>query len=135
VGGNSFNASVEPVTYDLPGRSNCTGCTFSEDFSNYWTAVLYYRAGSGTLKNVELFPNGGLAQSGGITVHYIPPYDGVSNVAAFKPVSFHLFSLYLGDPGARKTSPLLGYWNPDFVPLHYGRAETVANHILKVSIC
>ena len=88
MGGNSFNASVEPVTYDLPGRSNCTGCTFSEDFSNYWTAVLYYRAGNGTFKRVEQFPNGGLALSGGITVYDIPPYDGVSNVTALKPVSF-----------------------------------------------
>ena len=35
VGGNSFNASMEPVAYDLPTESTCTSCTFSEDFSNY----------------------------------------------------------------------------------------------------
>jgi Domain of unknown function (DUF1996) len=87
VGGNSFNATMTPVVYDLPTRSNCTSCTFSEDFSNYWTATMYYRAKNGTYKRVQQFPNGGLTQNGGITVYYIPPYDGVTNVTAFKPVS------------------------------------------------
>ncbi|KAH8166225.1 hypothetical protein CIB48_g1986 [Xylaria polymorpha] len=36
VGGNSFNASMDPKTHDLPSSSTCTSCTFSEDFSNYW---------------------------------------------------------------------------------------------------
>lgn len=87
VGGNSFKASMTPVVDDLPSRSNCTSCTFSEDFSNYWTAAVYYRARNGTFKRVSQFENGGLKQNGGITVYYIPPYDGVSNVTAFKPVS------------------------------------------------
>ncbi len=87
VGGNSFNATMEPVDYDLPSRSNCTTCTFSEDFSNYWTATLYYQARNKTFKRVSQFPNEGLTQNGGITVYYIPPYDGVSNVTAFKQVS------------------------------------------------
>ena len=87
VGGNSFNATMEPVEYDLPSRSNCTSCTFSEDFSNYWTAAMYYRARNGTYKRVAQFPNAGLNQNGGITVYYIPPYDRVTNVTAFKPVS------------------------------------------------
>jgi hypothetical protein len=86
VGGNSFNASMTPVAYDQPTRSTCTSCTFSEDFSNYWTAAMYYRARNGTFKRVSQFPNGGLTQNGGITVYYIPPYDGVSNTTAFKPV-------------------------------------------------
>lgn len=87
VGGNSFRSIMEPVAYDPPTLSNCTSCTFSEDFSNYWTATLYYRARNGTFKRVEQFENGGLKQRGGITVYYIPPYDGVSKVTAFKPVS------------------------------------------------
>jgi len=87
VGGNSFNASMTPVDYDLPSRSTCTSCTFTEDFSNYWTAALYYRARNGTFKRVQQFENGGLTQKGGITVYYIEPYDGVSKVTAFKPVS------------------------------------------------
>src|SRR4051794_39380553 len=44
VGGNSFNASMDPATHDLPTKSTCTSCTFSDDFSNYWTAVLFFRA-------------------------------------------------------------------------------------------
>lgn len=87
VGGDSFNATMTPVVHDLPSLSNCTSCTFSEDFSNYWTAAMYYKARNGTFKRVAQFPNGGLKQNGGITVYYIPPYDGVSNVTAFKPVS------------------------------------------------
>jgi len=86
VGGNSFKATMTPISYDLPTRSSCTSCTFSEDFSNYWTAALYYRARNGTFKRIEQFPNGGLTQNGGITVYYIPPYDQVSNVTAFTPV-------------------------------------------------
>jgi len=90
VGGNSFNASMEPVAYDLPTVSTCTSCTFSEDFSNYWTASLYFRARNGTFQRVPQFENGGLTQSGGMTVYYISPYDGVSNTTAFRQVSLFL---------------------------------------------
>lgn len=31
VGGNSFNATMEP-SKDMPGESTCTTCQFSEDF-------------------------------------------------------------------------------------------------------
>ncbi|PSN74275.1 hypothetical protein BS50DRAFT_480003 [Corynespora cassiicola Philippines] len=85
VGGNSFKANMTPVEYDLVQNSNCTTCTFSEDLSNYWTAALYYRARNGTYKRVKQFANEGLVQNGGMTVYYIPPYDGISNVTAFKP--------------------------------------------------
>lgn len=88
VGGNSFNVTMEPVEYDPSVRSTCTSCTFSEDFSNYWTANLYFRARNGTFKRVPQMLNlnleGGI---GGITVYYIPPYDGKTTVTAFKPVS------------------------------------------------
>jgi len=87
VGGNSFNASMEPVAYDLPTESTCTSCTFSEDFSNYWTASLYFKARNGTFQRVPQFKNQGLTQNGGMTVYYISPYDGVSNTTAFRPVS------------------------------------------------
>ena len=44
VGGNSFNASMETAAgHDLVADSTCTSCTFSEDFSNYWTAVLFFK--------------------------------------------------------------------------------------------
>lgn len=74
---------------DLPTLSTCTSCTFSEDFSNYWTAVLYFRARNGTFKRVPLMGNQFLEQAtGGMTVYYIPPYDGRTKVTAFRPVSF-----------------------------------------------
>ncbi|TGJ84868.1 hypothetical protein E0Z10_g3936 [Xylaria hypoxylon] len=83
VGGNSFQASMNPSSYDLVTESTCTSCTFSEDFSNYW-AVMYFRARNGTYKRVPQFANVGLRAVGGITVYYIPPYDGKTNVTAFK---------------------------------------------------
>ncbi|KAF2744061.1 hypothetical protein M011DRAFT_409128 [Sporormia fimetaria CBS 119925] len=99
VGGNSFRADMKPVEYDLPSQSTCTSCTFSEDFSNYWTAALYFKARNGTYKRVQQFANEGLKQNGGMTVYYIPPYDGVSNVTAFKPG----FRMLAGNPNLRTT--------------------------------
>jgi hypothetical protein len=97
VGGNSFNASMDPSTHDLPTESTCTSCTFSEDFSNYWTAVMYFRARNGTFKRVAQFPSEGLQGNGGITVYYIPPYNGRSTVTAFKPG----FRMLVGDATLR----------------------------------
>ncbi|KAI1370847.1 hypothetical protein F4677DRAFT_437365 [Hypoxylon crocopeplum] len=99
VGGNSFNSSMDPATHDLVEHSTCTSCTFSEDFSNYWTAVLYFRARNGTYKRVPQFPNVGLRADGGITVYYIPPYDGRTKVTAFKPG----FRMLVGDASLRKS--------------------------------
>ncbi|KAI0190649.1 hypothetical protein EV127DRAFT_429743 [Xylaria flabelliformis] len=83
VGGNSFNASMNPSSHDPVAESTCTSCTFSEDFSNYW-AVMYFKARNGTYKRVPQFANVGLRAVGGITVYYIPPYDGKTQVTAFK---------------------------------------------------
>ncbi|KAI1802313.1 hypothetical protein F4811DRAFT_563299 [Daldinia bambusicola] len=85
VGGDSFNATMAPVDYDLPSQSTCTTCSFSEDFSNYWTANLYFRARNGTYKRVKQMVNLGLQGEEGMTVYYIPPYDGHTKVTAFKP--------------------------------------------------
>lgn len=87
VGGNSFNATMTPVLYDPAERSTCTTCSFSEDFSNYWTASIYFQARNGSFKRVPQMVNLGLRGSGGITVYYIPPYDGKTKVTAFRPVS------------------------------------------------
>jgi hypothetical protein len=57
AGGNSFNATMTPVTYDPSKESTCTTCTYSEDFSNYWTANLYFRARNGTYKRVKQMVN------------------------------------------------------------------------------
>lgn len=99
VGGNSFNASMDPTTHDLPTMSTCTSCTFSEDFSNYWTAVLYFRAQNGTYKRVPQFVSEGLKGDGGITVYYIAPYNGKTKVTAFTPG----FRMLVGD--ATRTAP------------------------------
>ncbi|KAK3291175.1 uncharacterized protein B0H64DRAFT_330884 [Chaetomium fimeti] len=98
VGGNSFNVSMDPETHDLVEQSTCTSCTFSEDFSNYWTAILYFRARNGTYKRVRQFPNVGLRADGGVTVYYIPHYDGKTSVTAFKPG----FRMLVGDAGLRE---------------------------------
>ncbi|KAF2641771.1 hypothetical protein P280DRAFT_489190 [Massarina eburnea CBS 473.64] len=100
VGGNSFQPEMKPGEYDLVNKSTCTSCTFSEDFSNYWTAALYFRARNGTYKRIKQVENGGLHQDGGMTVYYIPPYDGVSNVTAFSPG----FRMLAGNPMLRNST-------------------------------
>jgi hypothetical protein len=71
---------------DPSKASTCTSCTFSEDFSNYWTASLYFKARNGTFKRVPQMNNLGLSTNAGVTVYYIPPYDGKTKVTAPKPV-------------------------------------------------
>jgi hypothetical protein len=86
---------------DMPGESTCTTCQFSEDFSNYWTAVLYFKARNGTYKRVPQHPNQGFEGSagGGMTVYYMqdPLYDTAqaSKVSAFKPVRIPSISLHV----------------------------------------
>jgi hypothetical protein len=58
VGGNNFRANM--TTGDVSEGATCTTCTFSQDFSNYWTAVLYFKARNGTYKRVPLYPNADL---------------------------------------------------------------------------
>ncbi len=78
---------------DMPGESTCTTCQMSEDFSNYWTAILYFKARNGTYKRVHQLANSGFegAADGGMTVYYMqdPLYDTAkkSKVQAFQPVS------------------------------------------------
>ncbi|ERS98997.1 uncharacterized protein SPSK_04422 [Sporothrix schenckii 1099-18] len=85
VGGNSFNVTMDPASHDLPGLSTCTSCNFKEDLSNYWTAVLFFKAKNGTFRRVPQVGNGGpqgqLVNKGGLDVYYIPS----GKVTAFKP--------------------------------------------------
>lgn len=95
IGGDAFNTSMDPnvAPSDL---AKCTTCTFAEDFrlawsnsesrmiltgySNYWTAVLFFRARNGTFKRVPQKGNVGFEQSqGGMTIYYTPT---LSNGAA-----------------------------------------------------
>src|SRR3569833_1669405 len=92
VGGNSFNASMNPSTMEPPTTSPCTTCTYSEDFSNYWTANIYFRARNGSFKRVPQFANLGVgALNGGATIYYIRGYSASAKVTAFKPVSVFFF--------------------------------------------
>jgi hypothetical protein len=86
VGGNSFNTTMKPLDYDPSVKSTCTTCDFSEDFSNYWTANLYFKARNGSFKRVPQMVNLGLQGREGVTVYYIPPYDGKTKVTAFPKV-------------------------------------------------
>ncbi|TVY81282.1 hypothetical protein LSUE1_G004035 [Lachnellula suecica] len=102
VGGDSFNVTMSPDK-DMPGESTCTTCEFSEDFSNYWTAILYFRARNGTYKRVPQRANAGFegAAGGGMTVYYMQDalYDTaqLSNVTAFQKG----FRMFIGDIYAR----------------------------------
>jgi hypothetical protein len=100
VGGNSFTAFMPPSTHDLVNASTCTSCTFSEDFSNYWTAVLYFRARNGTYKRVPQFVSEGLKGEGGITVYYTPDTKNQTDVTAFRPG----FRMLVGDATATSFS-------------------------------
>lgn len=94
VAQNSFQPSMEPGKHDLVAKSNCTTCQFTEDFSNYWTAVLYFRARNGTYKRVPQLAQTGFegTDGGGMLVYYMSDalFDTQqrSKVTAFKPVSF-----------------------------------------------
>lgn len=69
IGGNSFNVTMTPGQLDPPTASTCTSCTYDEDFSNYWTANVYFKARNGTYKKVPLYTNLGLGVKGGMTVY------------------------------------------------------------------
>lgn len=56
VGGNAFNASMAKT--DVSAQASCTTCQFADNFSNYWTANVYFKARNGTFKRV---PQGGAA--------------------------------------------------------------------------
>jgi Domain of unknown function (DUF1996) len=72
---------------DISSIATCTTCSFNQDFSNYWTANLYFRARNGSYERVPQMANQGLTgDNGGVTVYYTSP--GPNQVTAFKPVSF-----------------------------------------------
>ncbi|OIW31843.1 hypothetical protein CONLIGDRAFT_242736 [Coniochaeta ligniaria NRRL 30616] len=83
VGGNSFNITMDPDNHDLTA-STCTSCSFKEDKSNYWTAVMFFQHKNGSYKRVPQVGNGGpqgqLVNKGGLDVYYIPS----GKVTAFK---------------------------------------------------
>ncbi|KAF2268150.1 hypothetical protein CC78DRAFT_540910 [Lojkania enalia] len=101
IGGNAFNTSMFPEDLDPPKVATCTTCQPSEDFSNYWTASLYFRARNGTYKRVPQKGNVGFeGQNGGMTVYYmqnqLADYQQLSKVKAFQPG----FRMLIGSPEA-----------------------------------
>ncbi|KUJ15835.1 uncharacterized protein LY89DRAFT_697871 [Mollisia scopiformis] len=98
---NSFNATMD-TKKDMPGESTCTTCQYAEDFSNYWTAVMYFRAQNGSYKRVPQLGNNQFTNAnGGLTVYYMQDaiYDQQqkSKVTAFQPG----FRMFIGDIAAR----------------------------------
>ncbi|RAR01291.1 hypothetical protein DDE82_006632 [Stemphylium lycopersici] len=78
VGGNAFNATMSG---DIGEQGTCTTCAYTEDFSNYWTAAMYFKHQNGSYKRVPIYPNAQL----GIPVHALlistapltcPGYEG-----------------------------------------------------------
>ncbi|KAK3684331.1 hypothetical protein B0T22DRAFT_539216 [Podospora appendiculata] len=99
VGGNAFNASM-PHT-DIAKEATCTSCFFDQDFSNYWTANVYFKARNGSYHRVPQMVNDAIgAANGGITVYYTA--SGAKESTAFKP-GFRMFS---GDASRRKSAGL-----------------------------
>ncbi|KAK8098863.1 uncharacterized protein PG998_012104 [Apiospora kogelbergensis] len=102
VGGNAFNATM---TGDIGEQATCTTCVYTEDFSNYWTAVLYFRHENGSYKRVPQYPNAQLGYEGrddptikgGMTIYYTEKdfqSDGDDYITAFKPG----FRMTVGSP-------------------------------------
>ena len=70
---------------DIAALASCTTCHFLEDFSNYWTANLYFRARNGSYKRVPQMANEfNDGDNAGITVYYTVPAANVTT--AFRPV-------------------------------------------------
>lgn len=57
--------------HDLVKDSTCTSCQFTEDFSNYWTAVVFFKAKNGTYKRVPQRAQQGMEGTNGGMVRSI----------------------------------------------------------------
>ncbi|KAI0422123.1 hypothetical protein F5X98DRAFT_326942 [Xylaria grammica] len=88
VGGNAFNATM---TGDVAERATCTTCEMSEDFSNYWTATLFFKHQNGSYHRVPVIPvnpgnlDGYTGTQGGLTVYYTQ-HDLIRDMIAQNPV-------------------------------------------------
>ncbi|SPO06469.1 uncharacterized protein DNG_09159 [Cephalotrichum gorgonifer] len=104
VGGNAFNATM---TGDVGERATCTTCQMSEDFSNYWTATLYFKdPNNGSYHRVTPVPvqpllGGSQGAVGGLTVYY-SQFDLSRDNLAQQPIKAFPpgFRMIVGDPGA-----------------------------------
>lgn len=91
VGGNAFNATMDSTKTNIGDTATCTTCSFSEDFSNYWTAVLYFKARNGSYHRVPLYANADMDGSvAGMTIYYTQQdfnSNGNQHITAFPAVS------------------------------------------------
>ncbi|KAH7346098.1 hypothetical protein BKA66DRAFT_543057 [Pyrenochaeta sp. MPI-SDFR-AT-0127] len=63
---------------DIGEQGSCTTCAYTEDFSNYWTAAMYFKHQNGSYKRVPIYPNAQLGYEGqnasdiqgGMTIYY-----------------------------------------------------------------
>ncbi|KAF2877264.1 hypothetical protein BDV95DRAFT_480709 [Massariosphaeria phaeospora] len=96
------------MTGDIGEQGSCTTCAYSEDFSNYWTAAMYFRHENGSYHKVPQYPNAQLGTEGqnatdikgGMTIYYTQKdfYDnGARNITAFKPG----FRMTVGNPATK----------------------------------
>jgi len=104
MGGNHFNATM--TTGDVSEKATCTSCIPSEDFSNYWTANLYFRHPNGTFKRVKQRGHAlqfgdriSNSQKDGTLVYYA--VANVGKTTAFKPG----FRMLVGDAARRELNP------------------------------
>lgn len=96
VGGNAFAPKMDG---DIGEQGTCTSCVFSEDFSNYWTAVLFFKHTNGSYKRVPIMANDALPAgiTGGMTIYYTQQdfnSNGKQFIRAFPPG----FRMTVGSP-------------------------------------
>ncbi|PVI00308.1 hypothetical protein DM02DRAFT_728628 [Periconia macrospinosa] len=93
------------MTGDIGEKGTCTTCAYTEDFSNYWTAAMYFRHENGSYKRVPQYPNAQLGYEGqndtsikgGMTIYYTnKDFNGNGNqhITAFPPG----FRMTVGSP-------------------------------------
>jgi hypothetical protein len=113
VGGNAFNATMQG---DVGARATCTTCQMANDFSNYWTAALYFKhPTNGSYHRVPNLPvqpllGGSNGAKGGLTVYYTQFDLNKDNLASqpittFKPG----FRMTVGSPTASNEHSGLSY--------------------------
>ncbi|TFK21040.1 hypothetical protein FA15DRAFT_624498 [Coprinopsis marcescibilis] len=90
---------MNPASGDIGELATCTTCRFKEDKSNYWTAVMYFKAPNGTYLRVPQMANhntGPGLQAGGMTIYYFQP--GTTNFTVFTQG----FRMRVGNPNRRR---------------------------------
>ncbi|KAK0726760.1 hypothetical protein B0T26DRAFT_747167 [Lasiosphaeria miniovina] len=113
VGGNAFNATMAG---DIGEQATCTTCAYTEDLSNYWTAVMYFRHANGSYKRVPQYANAQLGTEGkdapniqgGMTVYYTQKdfnTNGNKFIRAFPPG----FRMTVGSPAASSADYAKGH--------------------------